>query len=66
MAITVTLIRKDTREELGTFDYAAPPRIGEHLHYTGNYATWVVQELLQAPVGDERPQFQVLVEPILV
>lgn len=65
MPISVKLIRKD-EGPLGTFDYAAPPRVGEHLHYSGNFATWVVLEVLQAPVGDERPQYQVLVEPILV
>lgn len=66
MTISVTIIRKDEETPLGTFDYAAAPRVGEHLHYTGNYATWVVLKVLQAPVGDERPQYLVQVEPILV
>lgn len=65
MTISVEIIRKD-HGRLGTYDYVAPPRVGEHLHYSGNYATWVVLEVLQAPVGDERAQYQVLVEPILV
>ncbi len=65
MTISVKVIRKD-EGELGTFDYVAAPRVGEHLHYTGNFATWVVLEVLQAPAGDDRPQYQVLVEPILV
>ncbi|HEX6376741.1 MAG TPA: hypothetical protein VFZ91_13595 [Allosphingosinicella sp.] len=66
MTIRVTMIRKDEEAPLGTFDYAAAPRVGEHLHYTGNFATWVVLQVFQSPVGDERPQYQVLVEPILV
>jgi hypothetical protein len=65
MTISVTIIRKEDGETLGTFDYAAAPRIGEHLHYTGNYATWTVLDVLQSPVGDERAQYQVVVEPIL-
>jgi hypothetical protein len=66
MTISVKIIRKDEEGDLGTYEYVAAPRVGEHLHYTGNYATWVVLEVLQTPVDDDRPDYQVLVEPILV